>query len=106
MEEVEHLEFHLKLLTEDHARLKADSVRQAEELIGKEQQLEEEKAEKLAVRGELDLHSQRVLTMLRNAKGDHLGMSQCFLLMYMDLINRISLCNNPENYNQIITKIS
>jgi len=74
MEEVERLEFQLKLLTEDHARLKADSVRQTEELTSKEQLLEEEKAEKLAVREELDLHSQRVLAMLRNAKGDHLGL--------------------------------
>ncbi|KAJ4434357.1 hypothetical protein ANN_22916 [Periplaneta americana] len=72
MEEVERLEFQLKLLTEDHTRLKADSVRQIEELTTKERLLEEEKAEKLAVKEELDQHSDRVLAMLRNAKGDHL----------------------------------
>ncbi|XP_021918732.1 uncharacterized protein LOC110829379 isoform X2 [Zootermopsis nevadensis] len=75
MEEVERLEFQLRLLTEDHNRLKADSVRKTEELSTKEQQLEEEKAEKLTARGKLDLHSQRVLAMLRNAKGDHLDDS-------------------------------
>jgi hypothetical protein len=74
IEEVEHLEFQLKLLSEGHTQLKADSVRQTEELNSKKQLLEEEKAEKLALREELDLYCQRVLAMLRNAKGDHLGL--------------------------------
>jgi chromosome segregation ATPase len=76
MEEVEHLELQLKLLNEDHTQLKADSVRQTEDLASKEQLLEEERAERLALREELDLYSQRVLAMLRNAKGDHLGLYQ------------------------------
>jgi hypothetical protein len=74
MEEVEQLEFQLKLLTEDHNRLKADSLRHMEELTSKEKLLEDAKAEKLAVREELDMHSQRILAMLRNAKADHLGL--------------------------------
>jgi chromosome segregation ATPase len=76
VEEVEHLEFQLKLLTEGHTQLKADSARQTEELTSKKQLLEEERAEKLALREELDLYCQRVLAMLRNAKGDHLGLYQ------------------------------
>ena len=73
MEEVERLEMQLKLLTEDHTRLKADSERQNEEISSKDKQLEEEKAEKLAAREELYERSQRLLVMLKNAKGDHLG---------------------------------
>lgn len=73
IEEVEHLEFQLKLLSEGHTQLKANSVRQTEELNSKKQLLEEERAEKLALREERDLYCQRVLAMLRNAKGDHLG---------------------------------
>jgi uncharacterized protein (DUF2344 family) len=76
MEEVERLEFQLKFLTEDHTRLKADLVRQTEELSSKEQLLEEEKAQKFAVKGKLNLYSQNVLAMLRNAKGDHIGVCQ------------------------------
>jgi len=72
IEEVQQLEFQLKLLTEDHNQLKADSVRHMAELISKEKLLEEAKAEKLAVREELDMHSQRILAMLRDAKADHL----------------------------------
>lgn len=74
MEEIEQLEFQLKLLTEDHNRLKADSLRHIEELSSQRKLLEEEKAEKVAVREELDMHSQRILAMLRNAKADHLGL--------------------------------
>jgi len=74
IEEVQQLEFQLKLLTEDHNQLKAASVRHMEELISKEKLLEEAKAEKLAVREELAMHSQRILAMLRDAKADHLGL--------------------------------
>jgi len=74
IEEVQQLEFQLKLLTEDHNQLKADSLRHKEELISKEKLLEEAKAEKLAVREELAMHSQRILAMLRDAKADHLGL--------------------------------
>lgn len=74
IEEVQQLEFQLKLLTEDHNQLKADSVRHMEELISKEKLLEEAKAEKSAVREELDMQSQRILAMLRDAKADHLGL--------------------------------
>jgi hypothetical protein len=73
IEEIQQLELQLRLLTEDHNQLKADSVRHMEELISKEKLLEEAKAEKLAVREELDMHCQRILAMLRNAKADHLG---------------------------------
>jgi hypothetical protein len=76
MQEVENLEFQLKLLTEDHTQLKADSARQTEELTSKEQLLEVEKAEKLALKEELDLYCHRVLDMLRNARRDHLGLCQ------------------------------
>ncbi|KAJ9575095.1 hypothetical protein L9F63_007756 [Diploptera punctata] len=69
MEEVERLELQLKLLTEDHTRLKADSQRQNEQLSSKDKLLEEEKAEKQAAKEELH---QRLLVMLKNAKGDHL----------------------------------
>lgn len=72
MEEVERLELQLKLLSEDHTRLKADSERQNEELSSKDKELEEEKAEKQAAREELHQRSQRLLVMLKNAKGDHL----------------------------------
>jgi hypothetical protein len=74
MEDVEQLELQLKLLTEDHSQLKADAVRYLEELSNKEKLLEESKAAKLAVRKELDLNSQRIFAMLRNAKGDHIGL--------------------------------
>jgi hypothetical protein len=74
IKEVEHLEFQLKLLTEDHTQLKADSARQIEALTSKEQLLEEERAEKLALKEELDLYCHRVLDMLRNAGRDHLGL--------------------------------
>jgi chromosome segregation ATPase len=73
IEEIQQLELRLKQLTEDHSQLKADSVRHIEELVSKEKLLEEVKAEKLAVREELDMHCQRILAMLRNAKADHLG---------------------------------
>jgi len=74
IEEVQQLEFQLKLLTEDHNKLKADAVWHMEELISKEKLLEEAKTEKLAVREELDMHSQQILAMLRDAKADHLGL--------------------------------
>ncbi|PSN34415.1 hypothetical protein C0J52_16624 [Blattella germanica] len=58
MEDLQHLESQLKILTEN-------SERQREELTEKERQLEQEKAERLE-------SSQRLLAMLRSAKGDHL----------------------------------